>query len=67
MSSSNAIPVGVWGKKVPCGTIPILAANDPSSAVSTLHCVGLICLKLQYLRRNFLCADFVKFCALNFF
>ncbi|KAF2821595.1 hypothetical protein CC86DRAFT_358535 [Ophiobolus disseminans] len=32
MSSSNAIPVGVWGKKVPCGSLPILAANDESTA-----------------------------------
>ncbi|KAH8726420.1 hypothetical protein GQ44DRAFT_738864 [Phaeosphaeriaceae sp. PMI808] len=32
MSSSGAVPVGVFAKFVPAGGIPILAANDPSVA-----------------------------------
>lgn len=32
--ASSSIPVGVYGRTIPAGGIPILAAIDPSAAVS---------------------------------
>ncbi|KAH8641811.1 hypothetical protein IG631_04752 [Alternaria alternata] len=49
----SSIPVGVYGRRIPAGGIPILAAVDQSVTVSILDASCGLLAHAKVLRRNF--------------